>query len=140
MTDQICERVQRVIEEDQGILQTFGMRVVKAWEGECVIACVVPPGLVNASGFAHGAIVYAMMDTACAYTLGSVETRGVTIQGDVKYVRGGQAGSRFEARVTLASRTKRVATLRGEVYLLDSGEPVLAAHGSFVFQLRPEAA
>lgn len=136
MNEQIAPRVQTVIEEDRGILQNFGMQVMKAWQGECVIQCQVPSSMVNAAGFAHGSIVYALMDTACAYCLGSVETRGVTIQGDVKYVKGGQADSQFEARVSLASRTRRLATLRGEVFLLDSGSPELAAHGSFVFALR----
>ena len=138
MSSLIVERVQRVIEEDRGILDTFGMTVVKALDGECVITCKVPPHLVNASGFAHGSIAHAMMDTGCAYALGSTETRGVTIQGDVKYVRGGQADSRLQATVNLVSRTRRVATLRGEVVLLDSGSPELAAHGSFVFALRED--
>ncbi len=45
-------------------------------------------------------------------------------------------GSTLRGRVAVLSRTKRTATLRGEVYLDEDGEQRLAAHGSFVFQLR----
>ena len=146
--NQIVDRVQQVIEQDRAILDTFGMTVLKALDGECVIRCQVPAGMVNAAGFAHGAIVYALMDTGCAYALGSTGVGGVTIHGDVKYVKGGQAGSNFEARVNIASRGRRVATLQGQVHLLSEGSDEsatadsevteLAAFGSFVFQLRTE--
>ena len=149
MTEQkIAPRVMEVVQQDQGILKTFNMQVVHAWDGVCEIVSQIPANMVNASGFAHGSIAFSMMDTACAYALGSTERRGVTVHGDTTYVRGGVAGSTFKARVQIASASKRVATLRGEVFVqLDveetdnsesSVEWALAAHGAYVFQLRVE--
>ena len=132
----IHPRVAQVSQEDAGILQTFNMSVIHAWEGVCQLECTVPPSLVNAAGFGHGAIAYALLDTACAYALGTLELRGVTTHGDINYVAGSQAGSELHAEVQVLSHSKRVATLRGEVYL---GQRQLAAHGSFVFQLKPSA-
>lgn len=137
---QIVDRVLEVVKKDQGILDAFGIQVLKAFDGECVLTCDVPEHLVNAAGFAHGSIVYSMMDTASAYALGSAGVRGVTIHGDVKYIRGGQAGSKLEATVQIKNYTKRTAILSGEVYLLENDERLLAAMGSFVFQLRSDTA
>ena len=71
--------------------------------------------------------------------------RGVTIQGDVKYVRGAEGGSVLQARAHVVNCGKRTATIRSEMFLLPneqaqaapqaSEEAELAAYGSFVFQL-----
>ena len=134
---QIHPRVRQALRLDQGILDAFGMTLVKALDGECEISCTVPPGLVNAAGFAHGSIAFALLDTGCAYALSSTGARGVTLNANTSYIKGAAAGSRLRAAVKLVSRTKRIATLRGEVFLEDAVEPLLAAHGSFVFQLIP---
>ncbi len=126
-------RVAMAMAADHGILDTFGMQVTYAREGECRIKCVVPRALVNAAGFAHGGVSFVLLDTACAYALGSLETRGVTLNANVTYVRGAGAADELNAVVRLQSRTRRMATLRGEVLL--GRQDVLAAHGSFVFQL-----
>ncbi len=142
--EQIHPRVLAALEQDQGILQSFGMTLEKAMDGICEFSVVVPNTLVNAAGFAHGSIAFAMLDTACAYALSSTGARGVTLNANTSYIRGAQAGSKLRASVQVVSRTKRIATLRGEVYLLDVGdaedaedaeEEVLAAHGTFIFQL-----
>ncbi len=132
----VSDDLKEVLALDQGILDTFGMRVLSAEDGICELECTVPAQLVNAGGFAHGSIPFAVMDTACAYALRSAGVSGVTVHGDTNFVRGGRAGSVFVGRVEVASLTRRVATLRGTVHLREGATQVLAAHGSFVFQLR----
>ena len=135
MASLIHPRILEVMALDQGILSSFGMTVHKALDGECEIACSVPAHLVNAAGFAHGSIAFALMDTACAYAIGSAEIRGVTINANTTYVHGAQAGSQLSAHASIVSRSRRLATLRGEVNLQTPDGPRLSAHGSFVFQL-----
>ncbi|MGI9324447.1 MAG: PaaI family thioesterase [Pseudomonadales bacterium] len=138
MTDLISDippRVAAVVAQDQSILDVFGMRVMSAQDGACEINCVVPETLINAAGFAHGSIAFSLMDTACAYALGSLDIRGVTLNGNTTYVRGAQAGSTLRARVSVVSRTRRIVSLRGEVFVESDAGSELAAHGTFVFQL-----
>ena len=97
---------------------------------------VVPNSLVNAGGFAHGAIAFALMDTACAYALRSLGRSGVTLNANVTYVRGGKEGDTLRGVTYIATQTRRVATFRAETWLETDDEPILAAHGTFVFQLR----
>ncbi len=139
MADQnIPPDLAEVLNQDSGIFDVFGMSVDSAEDGVCRLRCVVPDTLVNAGGFAHGSIAFSLMDTAAAYAIRSLGTRGVTSNANVTYVRGGQGGSKMHARVEVISRTRRVASLRGEVYVEEDGEDFLAAHGSFVFQLRAD--
>lgn len=136
MVNELSEEMQEVLAMDKGILDAFGIEVLRVENGTCEISSCVPDTMVNAGGYAHGSIVYSLMDTACAYALRSKGRRGVTVHGDVNYMRGGQAGTIFRAVVKVSSLTRRVATLRGEVFVDLEGEPSeLAAHGSFVFQL-----
>jgi len=131
----IHPRVQAALAQDQGILDGFGMTLARARDGVCEFDCVVPEQMVNAAGFAHGAVAFALLDTACAYALSSTEARGVTLNANTTYIKGAQAGSVLRGSASVLSRTRRIATLRGEVHVLDKGETVLAAHGTFVFQL-----
>ena len=123
---------------DQGIFDTFGLTVLSIADGVSELSCLVPETLINAKGFAHGSIAFAVMDTACAYALRSVGVSGVTTHGDTHFVRGAGAGDRLYVRVEVISRSKRIATLRGETFLdPEAGERQLSAHGSYSFQLRP---
>ncbi len=131
----IHPRIVDVMHRDGSILETFGARVERAWGGECMMQATVPAALVNAADFAHGAVAFALLDTACAYALGSIDLSGVTLNANTSYVRGARAGSTLTAQVSVVSQTRRIATLRGEVHLLEAHAPVLAAHGTFVFQL-----
>ncbi len=135
MAELIHPRIAQVISLDQDILSSFAMTVHTALDGVCIIDCVVPQQLVNAAGFAHGSLAFALLDTACAYALGSLEVQGVTINANTTYVRGAQAGSELRGRVEVVSRGRRVATLTGEVTMATADGPKLSAHGSFVFQL-----
>jgi uncharacterized protein (TIGR00369 family) len=132
---QLSEEMQAALAADQGILDTFGCAVVTLSEGVCELACRVPDNLINARGFAHGSIAFAIMDTACAYALRSSGGGGVTIHGDTHFVRGAGQGDELFARVEVVTRTRSIATLRGETFLVEDGERKLAAHGSFVFKL-----
>jgi uncharacterized protein (TIGR00369 family) len=135
----IHPRVLTALAADSGIVECFGMTVLRAEDGVCEIEAVVPQSLVNAAGFAHGSMAFALLDTACAYALGSLEVRGVTVNANTTYVRGAAAGANMTAKVEVVSRSRRVASLRGEAFIKSDGETgnglKLAAHGTFVFQL-----
>jgi len=126
---------QRIIDADRDILEVFGMQVVHAYAGRCVVQAQVPPKLINAAGFAHGSIAYALLDTACAYALASISLRGVTVHGDTTYVAAAKAEDSLMAQVDILSHSRRTASLRGECYIEGTGDKKLCAHGSFVFQL-----
>lgn len=132
----IHPRAQLAITADSGILETFGMTVLSADAGICQAVATVPDTLVNAGGFGHGSIAFSLMDTACAYALGSLEVSGATVNANTSYVKRVEVGAQLYAEVSVLSRSRRVATLTGQVFVeTDSGRE-LVAHGSFTFALK----
>lgn len=131
----IHPRARSAIAADSGILKTFGMTVRSAQAGVCEALATVPDTLVNAGGFAHGSIAFSLMDTACAYALGSLEVRGVTVNANTSYVKRVEAGAQLTAKVSVLSRSRRVATLTGQVFVESDNGRELVAHGSFTFAL-----
>ena len=123
---------QQLIQGDTTIRENFGIEVLSADAGHSELALVVTDAWVNAAGFTHGSVAYAMMDSACAYACASLDVLGLTTSGNVTYVRGSQAGARLCATAKVVSQSRRVMTFTTEV--VDDQEQLLA-HGSFVFQL-----
>ncbi|MDA8953615.1 PaaI family thioesterase [Pseudomonadales bacterium] len=123
---------QQLIQGDTTIRENFGIEVLSADAGNAELVLVVTDAWVNAAGFTHGSVAYAMMDSACAYACASLDVLGLTTSGNVTYVRGSQAGVRLRATAKVVSQSRRVMTFTTEV--VDDQQRLLA-HGSFVFQL-----
>jgi len=123
---------QQLIQGDTTIRENFGIEVLSADAGNAELVLVVTDAWVNAAGFTHGSVAYAMMDSACAYACASLDVLGLTTSGNVTYVRGSQAGVRLRATAKVVSQSRRVMTFTTEV--VDEQQRLLA-HGSFVFQL-----
>ena len=124
--------LEELIQGDTNVRDKFALEVLSAHDGACELAMVVSSGWVNAAGFTHGSVAYAMMDSACAYACASLDVLGLTTSGNVTYVRGSQAGVRLRATAKVVSQSRRVMTFTTDV--VDDQEQLLA-HGSFVFQL-----
>ena len=131
-SQQLHPNTTSLMQRDQSVLELFGISVQQAHDGHCRLHAQVTEQLVNGAGFAHGALAFALLDTACAYAVASLETLGVTVNANVSYVKGSQQGDQLDAQVSVVSRSKRLLTLTGEVHNQDAQ---LVAHGSFMFQL-----
>jgi acyl-CoA thioesterase len=121
----------KALEADAGMLDHFGISLVSAREGTCVLQATVLPRLLNAAGFAHGGVAYVMADTACAYALSSHERRGVTVHANMSYHKPATTNAMLTATARVVSLTKRTASMQAEVR---SGDKLLA-HGSFSFSM-----
>ena len=105
---------------------------LSAQDGDCELHLVVDQGWINAAGYTHGSVAYAVMDSACAYASASLQKLAVTVNGNVTYTRGTQEGARLNVRAQLLSQSKRVMTFNAQI--VDERERLIA-HGSFVFQI-----
>ena len=123
---------QQLIQGDTAIRENFGIEVLSADAGHSELALVVTDAWVNAAGFTHGSVAYAMMDSACAYACASLDVLGLTTSGNVTYVRGSQTGARLRA----TAKGGQPKPPSHDIYhpSVDDQEQLLA-HGSFVFQL-----
>jgi acyl-CoA thioesterase len=128
--------IEAVLGKDRGILEHFGMRFVSLDEGRCELAATVKPELINAAGLAHGGLLFAIADSACAYATGSLGTRGATITSSFSFIRPARAGMALTCVAEVINKGRRLVTLGAKV--TDSAERTLIAHGTFTFMLLSE--
>ena len=132
MSLSIHPSAQAVLDGDAQIRQRYGIDVTRAVDGECDLQLVIEQSWINAAGYTHGSVAYAVMDSACAYASASLRKLAVTVNGNVTYTRGTQVGAQLYVRAKLLSQSKRVMTFYADI---TDAQERLIAHGSFVFQI-----
>lgn len=132
MSADIHPSAQKVLDGDAQIRDRYGMVVTRARAGNCELHLVVDKSWINAAGYTHGSVAYAVMDSACAYASASLEKLAVTVNGNATYTRGTQEGAELFVSAELLSQSKRVMTFNSRI--LDAQQRLIA-HGSFVFQI-----
>lgn len=128
----ISPHAQQIIASDESVQARFGIQVTQAEGGVCRLQATADSGWVNAAGFIHGSVAYALMDSACAYACASQNVLGVTVNGNITYVKGIKAQTQLVAIARVQSQSRRVMSLTAEVQDTDES---LVAHGTFLFQL-----
>ena len=130
---EIVPDAQELIGLDRSVRERFALKVHHAAQGECRLSATIDEGWLNGAGFLHGSVAYALMDSASAYACASQGVRGVTTNGNITYVKGGNAGAKLFASAEVVSQSRRVMSLKGEVM---DHQGQLLAHGTFLFQLQ----
>jgi acyl-CoA thioesterase len=114
------------------LARRLGLRRTRMAGGEATMDLTVGPDHLNPYGVVHGAVVYALVDTAMGAALVSrLETgeRCATLEVKIQYLAPVAAGGlRAEAR--LVERTRRIAVLEARVWS-DGDRLVALATGTF---------
>lgn len=88
---------------------------------------------LNPNGVVHGAVMFALIDTAMGKATMSILGSGeycASIESSVRYLQSVKSG-RLIARVRVLKAGRRVVQLEGRVTVDGSDDPVLVASGSF---------
>jgi uncharacterized protein (TIGR00369 family) len=118
----------------------FGMRIAAVKKGWARLTVAYQPQMTNANGVAHGAVAFALADSAIGTAVAGLLVPGErvsTIEMKINYLRPFREGSlAAEARVL----HKGGQTAVGEVEVLDAGGQLVAkALGSYaLFRDAPE--
>jgi uncharacterized protein (TIGR00369 family) len=105
-----------------------------------VAAVEITPALHNPNGVVHGAVLFAMVDTAMgAATMSSLDEglACASIEVHLRFLRAAAAG-RLTAEVSVVKGGRRVVQLEGRVRD-ESGELIATASGSFAVIPAPPA-
>ena len=110
----------------------LGMQVSVPAEGEAVAVVDLDERLHNPNGVAHGAVLFAMVDTAMGAATLSVLERGqrcATTDIQLRFLRSVSSG-RLEASVVVTHRSRRTTVLEARVHDEDD-ELIATATGAF---------
>lgn len=67
--------------------QWLGIRRIREGEGYCTLEMEVRPEMVNGFGIAHGAITYALADSALAFASNAHGRKAVSIETSINHLR-----------------------------------------------------
>ena len=104
----------KVMEGDGSVRSKYGFSVKKASDGKCEIEMNVLSDWINAAGYTHGSVAYAIMDSACAYASASLNKLAVTINGNINYTKGDQGRGPSFGRCGTPNTKCQAYDLRGE--------------------------
>jgi acyl-CoA thioesterase len=117
------------------LARLLGLRRRRMADGEATVELTIGPDHLNPYGVAHGAVVYALVDTAMGAALVSRLEPGercATVEVKIQYLAPVAAGDlRAEAR--LVERTRRLGVLEARAYG-DGDRLVAPATGTFYIQ------
>ncbi len=99
--------------------QWLGIRRLEESLGYCVLEMVVRPEMVNGFGIAHGAITYALADSALAFASNSHGRKAVSIETSINHLLTVYTGDILKAVAEETSLGHKIAiyhikVLRGE--------------------------
>ena len=77
--------------------QWLGIRRLEERPGHCILEMTVLPEMVNGFGVAHGAITYALADSALAFASNSHGRKAVSIETSINHIKTVLAGDILKA-------------------------------------------
>lgn len=122
----MLERLKRSV-LTSGFSSLLGAEPVHCWDGAAELVVPLTPSLTQHHGYAHGAVVGAAADNACAWAAASLAGDVVTASYTLHLLAPAK-GDRLRARGQVLKQGRRQLTVRADVFAEEgSGEAKLVA-------------
>ena len=115
--------------------QWLGIRRLVEGEGISTLEMTVRPEMVNGFGIAHGAITYALADSALAFASNARGRKSVSIETSINHIKPVQVGDVLTAIATESSLAHKIAIYNIEV---KCGEDLVAMFKGMVYRKTEE--
>jgi acyl-CoA thioesterase len=100
--------IQDRIDRDRGVLERLNISVDLSANAGVRLEMKVAEDMVNAGGYCHGGLLFALADTACAYALAEAGLAPVTLDAGITYLRPATAGERIAAETEVVRAGRRI--------------------------------
>lgn len=119
--------LKKVAVQGSGFTRFLDIEPLTIWDGASELLLSVRDDMTQHHGFAHGAVIGAMADNACAWAGSSVLGDVVTGNYSINFLSPAR-GTHLRAKGQVVKAGKRQAVVRAEVWAETEGQPsVLAA-------------
>ncbi len=112
--DEAWKIAQWMNKKDQ-IAVNFGMKVMEAKLGGCVVEMKVTDKMLNAVGITHGAVIYALADFAFAVASNSWGRVAVALNAHINFPASSKKGNILKAVATEEAKSRHTAIYRIEI-------------------------
>ncbi len=120
------------------MLERFNIRVDHEGPAGVRLTMPVADDMVNAGGYCHGGMLFALADTACAYALAETGSAPVTLDAGITYLRPATAGDLVTAEAEVVRAGRRIGHC--EVRLLGEDGLLLAIYRGTCSNASPDGA
>lgn len=124
------EIVGHMYERDE-FSQWLRIRRIEEGPGYCVLEMDVRPEMVNGFGIAHGAITYALADSALAFASNSRGRKAVSIETSINHLKPVMAGDVIKAEAKETSLSHKLGVYHIQV---TRGEELVALFKGMVYR------
>ena len=121
--DELADRVARAMLAAEGTGPAWGITIEEARHRYARISMVVRPDMLNGHGIAHGAMIFALADTAFAYVCNGGNHASVAAQANIVFLDKVAEGETLVAEAEEVVREGRAGVTRVSVRTQD-GRPV----------------
>ena len=121
--DELADRVAHAMLAAEGTGPAWGIRIEEARHRYARISMVVRPDMLNGHGIAHGAMIFALADTAFAYVCNGGNHASVAAQANIVFLDKVTEGETLVAVAEEVVRQGRAGVTRVSVRTQD-GRPV----------------
>lgn len=115
VSQQLAERVVRVLYERDRASQALGITVLEVKPGFVRAAMDVRPDMVNGHDICHGGLIFALADSAFAFSCNSFNVVTVAAGASIDFLAPGRKGDRLIATARQLWRSKRTGLYEIEV-------------------------
>jgi uncharacterized protein (TIGR00369 family) len=113
----------------QGLMTNIGARIVKVLPGEVEIEVAWRTDITQQQGFVHGAVIAAIVDTACGYASFTLMPSGVevlTVEFKINFIAPA-VGDKMIARGRVTKAGKTLTVCAGDAFAVKDGKEKLVA-------------
>ncbi|HEX8902801.1 PaaI family thioesterase [Vitreimonas sp.] len=112
--------------QKSGFTTLLAAQPIRCWQGESEILLELRPELTQHHGFAHGGVIGALADNACAWAAASVAGDVVTSSYTLHFL-GPAVGDRLRAKGRVIRTGQRQVTVQADVFVETADETKLVA-------------
>lgn len=112
--------------QKSGFTTLLAAQPIRCWQGESEILLELRPELTQHHGFAHGGVIGALADNACAWAAASVAGDVVTSSYTLHFL-GPAIGDRLRAKGRVIRTGQRQVTVQADVFVETADETKLVA-------------
>ena len=114
-SDELANRVAQAMLAEEGTGPAWGIQIEEARQGYVRVSMVIRADMLNGHGIAHGAMIFALADTAFAYVCNGANHASVAAQASIVFLDKVAEGETLIAEAEEVVREGRAGVTRASV-------------------------
>lgn len=108
--------VRKFMYDQDAFSKQLGITIISIDKGMATLSLVVTKTHTNGFDVVHGGVLYSLADTAIAFASGGYGKIGLTIEGNINYLKAAKTDDTLTAIAIEISRSKKLAVYQCDIH------------------------